>query len=485
MGSIGSPNPKVINTQIAIVGGGGAGLAAAVTAAEKGAEVLIIEKRPKIGGNSAFAEGLFAAESSAQKKINIDATADEMFKMAMDYAHYRLDGKLVRAFIKKSGDTIHWLEDKGLHFDYIPGYYPNQRIPTWHYVKGRGIVLLNILLEECETSGVKILVDTRGSELLVNKQHEVVGVTGIHNKQRFTVKAKCVIIATGGYGGNAGMLQKYVPFYSKNLVYKGLPHTGDGITMAVNAGASTEGLGILQLSGINSPELTESLNAIVEQPDTVWVNSLGERYIDETVGFNHFESVNAAVRQPDSISYTLFDRRQVRNYVETGIAKGLGQIIPPGTKLIELENELKRALSEHSEWITKSNSWDSIAKWMGTMPANLKMTVEEYNASCERGYDQVFAKDKKYLSPLKFPPYYAVKCYPSFLSTIGGIKINYQMQVLDKTGNPISGLFAAGSDTGGWEPETYNANLSGSAFGFAINSGRIAGENAVSFVLGP
>ena len=189
MSGNGPGNPKTINTQIVIIGGGGAGLAAAVAAAEKGARVLVIEKRPKVGGNSALAEGLFAADSPAQKRLNIDATTDEIFKMAMDYSHYSLDGKLVRAFIDKSGDTIRWLENKGLTFDYIPSYYPNQRLPTWHYVDGRGIVLLNMLLKEAEKSGVEILVGTSGTKLLINKKQKITGVVVKQNNQEFTVKA--------------------------------------------------------------------------------------------------------------------------------------------------------------------------------------------------------------------------------------------------------------------------------------------------------
>ena len=107
-------HPETLETQIAIVGGGGAGLAAAVAAAEKGANVIVLEKRHDLGGNSARAEGLFAAESPAQKRLKIDAPRDELFKMAMDYAHWKLNARLVRAFIDKSGDTIRWLEQKGL-----------------------------------------------------------------------------------------------------------------------------------------------------------------------------------------------------------------------------------------------------------------------------------------------------------------------------------------------------------------------------------
>ena len=133
-------------------------------------------------------------------------------------------------------------------------------------------------------------------------------------------------------------------------------------------------------------------------------------------------------------------------------------------------------------YVKISDSWDEIAKWMGADPEILKTTVNEYNAGCDRGYDPVFTKDRKYLLPLRTPPYYAIKCKAGFLNTIGGIKINEHMEVLDKQDKPIPALYAAGVDTGGWVTETYCVALTGSAFGFAVNSGRIAGESAAKFV---
>ena len=129
-----------------------------------------------------------------------------------------------------------------------------------------------------------------------------------------------------------------------------------------------------------------------------------------------------------------------------------------------------------------SGSWDEIAEWIGATPDTLKTTVDEYNGYCDRGYDEVFAKDRRFLTPLRTPPYYAMRCYPGCLGTIGGIKINHRMEVLDSQRRPIPGLYAGGVDTGGWESETYCGVLAGSAFGFALNSGRIAAENAIEYM---
>jgi len=114
----------------------------------------------------------------------------------------------------------------------------------------------------------------------------------------------------------------------------------------------------------------------------------------------------------------------------------------------------------------------------------LKATIHEYNAASDQGYDPIFAKDRRYLLPLRTPPYYAIRTRSGFHGTIGGIKINEHMELIDNQDKPIPGLYAAGIDTGGWESETYCVVLAGSTFGFAINSGRIAGENAVHYVSG-
>ena len=148
------------------------------------------------------------------------------------------------------------------------------------------------------------------------------------------------------------------------------------------------------------------------------------------------------------------------------------------------EKELRKRAEEDGAAIKISDSWDEIANWIGADPKVLKATIDEYNSFCDQGYDEIFAKERRYLLPLRSAPYYALRGMPVFLDTLGGIRINENMEVLDNQDNPIPGLYAAGVTTSGWESETYCGDLSGSAFGFAINSGRIAGENAVKFALG-
>ena len=193
------------------------------------------------------------------------------------------------------------------------------------------------------------------------------------------------------------------------------------------------------------------------------------------------ETGNALSRQPDGISYSLFDEQIKESVCKEGTIKRGSFESRPGAKLPELEKELQLEVTAGTVKI--SNYLDDIARWIGAFPEVLKATIVEYNSFCEQGYDGVFAKDRKYLQPLRTPPYYATECGRSLLSTVGGIKINHHTEVISLWGNTIPGLYAVGNDAGGWEPETYDLALAGFAQGFALNSGRIAGENAAKFSL--
>jgi fumarate reductase flavoprotein subunit len=315
----------------------------------------------------------------------------------------------------------------------------------------------------------------------------------------FLIKAKSVFIGTGGFGGNRELLKKYNPYYRENMRCTGAQlQQGDGLLMAMEVGAATEGLGNLHWNGpevhfpiiaeIHDPELGIQRRRFrsLSEPDTLWVNKNGERFTNEALSNNRFLAINPVLRQPDSICYTIFDAGLLKMMVEEGLGNdtsrkksrsAMGQFRVNG-----LEERLEA--QDGKNHVKISDSWDVIARWMGADPQVLKATVDEYNAACDSGHDPLFAKDNEYLVPLRTAPYYAVKSFVGYVDTIGGIKINERMEVINTQGRPVPGLYAGGIDTGGWEPETYNVLLSGSAVGFAFNSGRIAGENIVNYISG-
>ncbi len=471
---------ETLDTEIAIIGGGGAGLAAAVAAVETGAKVIVLESRRSLGGNTALAGGIFAAESHLQRRMRLDVRTDACFQEAMNYAHNKINPRIIRAYLNKSGGTIKWLENMGLKIYGLPPYYPGQTMVTWHCPKTGVREVTNVLIKRCKALGIQLIPHARVIKLLLNEKGKLSGVLAKRKRQPLRVNAKCVIIATGGFGGNKQLLNKYSPSYRENINLIGLPHKGDGILMAMAIGAATDGLGTLHMTGPGFPS-SRVLTGLAIEPITVWVNQKGERFTDEGTGKKSFEAVNAQMRQPDMISFTLFDAGVRQYLVDNGFTKGMGSLykasrVKAGDWLKELQSEAEKGT------LKIAGSWDEIANWIGIDPVILNTTLKEYNACCERGYDPIYGKDRVYLKPLRTPPYYAMKCVPGMLGTLGGLKINERMEVINQQDNPIPGLYSAGNDTGGWSADTYNINLAGFTSGFAINSGRIAGENAAKYI---
>ncbi len=481
-----------------VVGGGGSGLAAAVAATESGLKnIAVLEKRGATGGSSAMASGIFAAESPVQKRQAIIAKKDVLYKRMMDWSHQSINPRIIRAYIEKSADTVRWLEDKGLRFNCVP-HSPIDNPLTWHVPKGNGAEIVKTLTKECRDMGIEIFLNTSLKKIITDKQGSVTGVIAGGKNGDATFTADAVVVATGGFGGDRELLKKYCPRYRDNMMLGGQPNMGDGIFKTLEIGAAAEGLGMLMIGGPfgtgakvltlgKAPDIVHlQMIFITGEPSCIWLNKQGRRFIDETASFNYYEGINSVIRQTDGICHAIFDSGHIRRITETGLSN-----VPSGFEFGErhrsplpegLEKELQTLADKGS--IKISDNWDDIADWLEIDRKTLGETVEEYNTACERGYDPVFNKDRAYLIPLKEPPYYGIKMSSSYLNTLGGIRIDEHMQVLDTRDNPIRGLYAVGVDTGGWTSETYCAALPGTAFGWAINSGRIAGESVYRYIDG-
>jgi fumarate reductase flavoprotein subunit len=194
------------------------------------------------------------------------------------------------------------------------------------------------------------------------------------------------------------------------------------------------------------------------------------------------EAANSIYRQPGKISYTILDENLKQTFIQNALAKykpwiSLGS---PELWVKKLNEELDSQAQKGK--VKVSGSWDEIADWMGIAPDVLKSSINQYNSFCEQEYDADFVKDKQYLLPVNTPPYYAIQCCIDCVATHGGIRVDHHLQVIDQHDNPISGLYAAGVEIGGTESETYNVSYPGHSFGFTVNSGRIAGENAAEYL---
>ena len=339
-----NPSNEVMSTADLVVIGGGGGLAAGVAAAEKGAKVVILEKRKKTGGNVALATGLMAVESPVQSRMRIDVSREYLFDEAMKYSRWTVNPRLVKAYLDKSGNTIGWLEDMGLRFEDVPYFFHNQGHRIYHIPKGIGARLAKVLLKRCEELGVQVLCETQATRITTGNDGQATGVVAIQKGAEIKIKAKSVLIATGGYSGNRDMLKQYYPYYTEGLKLYGLPSMGEGLQMAVEKGADTLGLGMILAMG---PLFEGSLyvHAVAVEGNAVWVNKNGERFIDEGYA-NLSETANALDRQPDSICYSLFDDTIKRGYIEDGLVKGSHMDYPPEMKMKDLDKHFEKETSE-------------------------------------------------------------------------------------------------------------------------------------------
>ena len=473
---------KTLEADLVIIGGGGAGATAALTAIQNGIKkVVLLEKEAELGGTSATAGGfVWGAETHLQKAAGVDTSRDEAFNEHMEFNHYDwVDSKVVRAFIDKTAETMKWLEDNGFGYkvegmgmmgaDAKYTQFPVDMTGNTHNF-GRTI---NKMADKFTAGGGRILLSTGAEKISRGPDGKINGVTAKDKKgETIQINTKTVILATGGFTGNDELLYKYFPDYWDSDAYATLAvktNRGDGIKLAEEAGAGLNNYATL----IKEPATTyfdgvESSYSRMSGSANMWVNKRGERFQNET--WNGNASVNLLTAQPGKIGFALFDDKTVKSI--TGRLKSQGQ-----------DADLKKFYQEQDKKgisVKISDSLDDIALWIGADPNVLKATVAKYNSFCEQGRDADFGKDPESLKALLTPPFYAVKIGPLMIDTYGPVRINERMEVLDKEDNSIPGFYAGGAICGQIQGNDYH--FFGGALGFAISSGRMAAENAAKYI---
>jgi len=488
MSSKNHSNDKNLEADIVVVGGGGAGMPAATIASEAGVKnIIILETRPALGGNAMMAGGMFAVETPPQKRAGVDYSRDQAFKDKMDYSNWTVDPRVVRAHINVTAEVIQWLENKGVQFQLrgteIPGgFYPkvnHSPIPEKGERKGLGRTMVEICTKDCQKLGVKILMETTGKKLITDKKGKVTGIVATKDGKDINIKAKAVIIAAGGFSGNKKMMDKYLPTKGFRLSLS-LPHKGEGILMAEEVGAIIDDCATTFFIGPHHYPYTHSLTQLLRRPEIVWVNKRGERFCDESpfLGRQH-QTGHPLVRQPGEICYGLIDTNKLADMIaKKDPSGGMGGAEWFDKVYDDFKIDIKKGVAKISD------SWDDIAQFIGAKPEVLKATVEQYNTYCDNGYDYDMLKDKKFLFPLRTPPFYVILGRNGFDATFGGIKINERMEVINTQYDPIPGLYAAGNNAGSAINVNYHPKHVGTSLSFAICSGYLAGKSAAKYVLG-
>ena len=494
------------DADIVIVGAGGAGMTAALTAAEKGAKVIILESQAAVGGNSVRATGgMNAADTPAEDEnefgesagvektlntarttyadnVTITKLADEVEKQWADYqanpvGYFDSDelmeldtmigGKginnpeLVEELADESADGIEWLKKYGIELTSV-GSFGGASVKRIHRpvnAEGKtiavGSYMVPLLEKACEANDkINILLETTATTILTDENGKAVGVKAVGTTgNEVTVNAKAVILATGGFGANLDMVAALVPSLKGFMTTNAAGAQGQGIEMAQALGAATVDMDQIQIHPTVQFDTAALITEGLRGDGAVLVNAEGKRFIDE-VGTRDVVSA-AEIAQPGSYSYLVVDQAML-------------------DKSSVIAGYVKRG------FVFQGNTYEELAEALGVDAATFAETMNTWNTYVEAKNDPDFGRTS-FAQPLNTAPYYAIKVTAGIHHTMGGLVINTDTEVLKDDGTAIAGLYAAGEVTGG----VHGANrLGGNAVADFVVFGRIAGEEAAEYALG-
>ena len=486
---------------VVVVGAGGAGMTAAITATDAGKKVIVVESQPIAGGNSVRSTGgMNAAKTPYQDKNEFKeaagvektlATAAEKFadnatitalaatvKSQWDAYQANPQGyfdsvelmeldtmiggkgknnpELFKALAENSAAAIEWLASIGAEVKNV-GAFGGASVKRIHRpvnadgkVTAVGAYIVPILEKNLQDRNVQFLFDTTANEIIM-KDGKAVGIKGTgKDGHKVTINAKSVVIATGGFGANAEMVEKYKPELKGFATTNAEGAQGQGIDMATAAGAATVDMNQIQIHPTvhieedgNAHLITEGLRG----DGAILVNAEGKRFYDEV---STRDKVSAAIiEQTDKSAWLIVDQSMVdKSAVIAGYIK--------------------------SGYTVTGATYEELAKAMGVDEATFTSTMNTWNQAVEAKSDAEFGRTS-FANPLTTAPYYAIKITPAVHHTMGGIVINPKAEVLNEKGEAISGLYAAGEVTGG----VHGANrLGGNAVADFVVFGRISGQSA-------
>lgn len=487
-----------VQADVIVVAAGLSGLAAAIAAKENGAEkVVVFEKANTTGGAANMGMGPLGVGSSIQKMQMISLTPGEAFRKHMYYTHYRVDARLVRDYYFKSGETIDWLMDMGVEFLGVQRAFSapeNTRAYsdgefTWHVVKPEGggppgprccATMIKKMTEYANELEIEFHMETPVHTIIM-EDGKAVGVKAKNAAgEEVEARAKAVIIATGGFGDNPQMIKEETGLdFGKTIFNFAIPGMkGDGLQMAWKAGAGKVPC-IMEIMY----QLPDNMNHFIldgafRQP-CLWVNRNGSRFMPEDQIGNTTFTGNAIATQPGHVAFSIFDQKLLRRYKKKG--PDIVSHVHPHDLYDHFDEQWERDLEAGYEPITQADSIEELAEKAGIDVEGLVQQVEEYNEMCEMKFDELFEKDRAYMQPIEKGPFYCCRQNVGAYGSLGGVNINHKTEVMTEESKVIPGLYCAGTDACNIYGDSYPFILSGNTMGFCLNSGRIAGENAVDY----
>ena len=488
---------------VVVLGGGGAGLTASITAAQNGAKVILVEKAGSLGGNTLIAgQGFNACDPERQANTEMSEALLGQLKSYLDLdpadfgafaevletvkgqindyiasgsttlfdspelhmLHTYMGGKrtgldgtviepdleLARTFATNALDALEWAESIGAQWNDTTSTILGAMWPRSHGLANGNVI--TILTDAAKANGVEIVTDTRANELIV-ENGKVVGVKATTSEgANVTLHANSgVVLATGGFSANAPMVveyNNYWPGLSDTMPSTNAPTiTGDGIVMAKAVGADLVGMGFAQLMPSSHPVDGSLFSGIWGSAETqVFVNKEGKRYVNEYAERDVLSK--AALAQTDGIFYIICDNKIAKNADVAGMeAKGN---------------------------VVVADTLEELAEKLGIPADTFVETIERYNSFVDAQKDDDFGKPL-FGEKIDEAPFVATPRSPSLHHTMGGVKIDTNTHVISTEGSVIDGLYAAGEVTGGLHAGN---RLGGNAMTDFLVFGRIAGENA-------
>ena len=493
---------RAMDADIVIVGAGGAGMTAAITAAEAGRSVVIVESQAMVGGNSVRATGgMNAADTpnqdenefteSAGVEKTLETAASEWADhevitalaatVAEQWAEYQAnpvgyfdsaelmeldtligghginDPALVETLCTNSADAIAWLGEQGIELTSV-GAAGGASVKRIHrplddegLVISVGSYIIPRLQSKCEELGVEILLNTTANKILTDADGAAVGIEATDKDgATVTVNAKAVVLASGGFGANLDMVTEYKPELEGFMTTNAAGAQGQGIDMAVAIGAGTVDMDQIQIHPTVEYNSSHLITEGLRGDGAILVNTEGKRFIDEVATRDVVSA--AEIAQPGSFSWLIIDQDMVdvssviQGYIENG-------------------------------YTFSGETYEELAEAIELDPAVFAETMNNWNAAVAAGVDEEFGRTS-FVDPLDTAPFYAIKVTAGIHHTMGGLTINPQTQVLAGDGTVIDGLYAAGEVTGG----VHGGNrLGGTAVADFVVFGRIAGEQAAAY----
>ena len=452
-----------ISIPVVVIGAGAAGLIAGLAAHDNGAPVLIVERDANPSGSTALSSGLIPACNTrwqvASKVIdNVEIFSQDIKRKNKGQA----DERLVHRSCLVSGEVLHWLADNyEQNFDLIEGFlYPGHSVHRMHcHPKRTGKALIDSLVSAVARAGIDIMNSATVTDIFASENSEIVGIRILRpDGSNEDIGCESLILACNGFGGNPGMVSKYIPEMADAMYFGHQGNLGDAINWGLELGAGVENMAAYQGHGSVAIPHGALITWAIMMEGGIQLNSRGRRFSNEHEGYS--EQSIKVLQQPGGIAWNIYDQR-------------LHQL--------GLEFDDYKGASENGA-IKRFASIDELANGIGVPAEVVASSIEDVEAFKSGKKHCPFGRKFQETVGLNGPPYYGVKVTGALFHTQGGLAVDTEAKVLRKDGSALPNLFAAGGAAVGVSGKGVEGYLSGNGLLMAASLGYLAGQSAANLV---